>query len=96
MLVWNNECFQEYKQAGDPFSGPLDHANYSTFFTFILQFESPDVKVEKEVWAYPLISFIADLGGSLSLFVGVSLLSVWDCGEFLFQKFKKQWGFVCN
>ena len=82
--------FQEYKKAGDPYSSPLEHANYSTVFSFVLQIESPDVRVEKEVWAYPTISFMADLGGSLSLFVGVSLLSVWDCGEYLLQKFKQQ------
>ncbi len=81
---------QEYKKAGDLISGPVDDANYSTDFTFILQFESPDVRVEKEVWAYPTISFIADLGGSLSLFVGVSLLSAWDCGEYLLKKYKQQ------
>ena len=83
--------FQEYKKAADPYSGPIDsNANYSTDFSFILQFESPDVRVEKEVWAYPTISFIADLGGSLSLFVGVSLLSAWDCGEYLLEKYKRQ------
>ena len=67
----------------------MDNATYSTRFTFGLNFESPDVRVEKEVWAYPTISFIADLGGSLSLFVGVSLLSAWDCGEYLLEKFKQ-------
>ena len=68
----------------------MDQANYSRDFTFSLVFESPDVKVEKEVWAYPTISFLADLGGSLSLFLGVSLLSVWECGQFLMEKFKHQ------
>ena len=53
-------------------------------------FESPEVKVEREVWAYPTISFIADLGGALSLFVGVSLLSAWDCLEYLIRKYKQQ------
>ena len=84
------EYLQEYKKAGDLISGPVDNENYSTDFTFILQFESPDVREEKEVWAYSTISFIADLGGSLSLFVGVSLLSAWDCGIYLLEKFKQQ------
>ena len=82
--------FQEYRKAADPLSGPIDHANYSTRFMLSLLFESPDVRVEREVWAYPTISFIADLGGSLSLFVGVSLLSAWDCGIYLMEKFKQQ------
>ena len=82
--------FQEYKKAGDTVSGPIDNTTYSTHFSFVLQFDSADVRVEKEVWAYPTISFMADLGGALSLFVGVSLLSAWDCLEYLLEKYKQQ------
>ena len=45
-------------------------------------------KLEKEVWAYSTISFIADLGGALSLFVGVSFLSAWDCLDFMVKYIK--------
>ena len=89
--AWNNQCFQEYRQAGDPFSGPADHANYSTTFTFIQQLESPDVRVEREVWAYPTISFIADLGGALSLFLGVSFLSTWDLLDYICSRYQQNW-----
>ena len=39
---------------------------------------------------FSTISFIADLGGALSLFVGVSFLSVWDCGEYIVEKYKSK------
>ena len=81
--------FQGYKRAGDIITGPVDNETYSTNFTFLLRFESYDVRVEREVWAYPTISLIADLGGALSLFVGVSFLSAWDCLEYLYRKYKQ-------
>ena len=75
--------YQEYKAVADPTGGyinPLfsgDAAN--TSFAFVSTFASTKMRVETEVWAFSAISFIADLGGSLSLFVGVSFLSAWDC-----------------
>ena len=57
-------------------------------FTFIYGFASTEIRVETEVWAFPTISFIADLGGSLSLFIGVSFLSAWDCLEYFVIRFK--------
>ena len=54
---------------------------------FILRFMSTKIRSEKEVWAYRGLSFIADQGGSLSLFVGVSLLSLWDSLEFCLTRF---------
>ena len=59
-------------------------------FTFIYGFASTEIRVETEVWAYPTISFIADLGGSLGLFVGVSFLSAWDFLEYLFLRFRSR------
>ena len=50
-------------------------------------FTSTKIRSEKEVWAYDTISFIADLGGALSLFVGVSFLSVWDCFDYIRSKY---------
>ena len=35
---------QEYKKAEDPLRGPIDSAEYSSDFVFILQFQSPVVK----------------------------------------------------
>ena len=60
----------------------------SSHFTFTYGFASTDIRVEEEVWAFPVISFVADLGGSLSLFIGVSLLSAWDLLEHLVIRYK--------
>ena len=61
---------------------------FFSHFTFIYGFASTEIRVETEVWGYPTISFIADLGGSLGLFVGVSFLSAWDFLEYLFLRFR--------
>ena len=39
-------------------------------------------------WTNENAGYKAELGGALSLFLGVSLLSAWDCGEFLVDKYK--------
>ena len=56
---------------------------------FVTNFDNTEVQLEKEVWAYEPISFIGDLGGSLGLFIGVSFLSVWDLGEYVFDIYKQ-------
>ena len=35
------------------------------------------VEMEKEEWAFPLRSLIADCGGTLGLFVGFNFLMIW-------------------
>ena len=82
---------QEYKLAGDCFGGETDAAfkgeHGGSNFLLILRFESTKIRSEKEVWAYRTLSFLADQGGSISLFVGVSLLSVWDSAEYFLTRF---------
>ena len=58
-------------------------------FLFINSFDYTEARQEKEVWAYPVISFIAEMGGSLGLFIGVSFLSVWDLLEFIFDRYRQ-------
>ena len=58
-------------------------------FLFINSFDSTEGRLEKEVWAYPFISFIAEMGGSLGIFIGVSFLSVWDFWEYVFDIYKQ-------
>ena len=55
---------------------------------FVYNLASTNVVVETEVWAYSTISFVAEMGGALGLFVGFSFLSAWDCLVFLFEKYK--------
>ena len=59
------------------------------YFLFMNSFDDTEVRLEKEVWPYPAISFIAEMGGALGLFIGVSFLSVWDFWEFVFDKYKQ-------
>ena len=58
-------------------------------FVLLFSLASTEIPAEREVWAYTTISLIADLGGALSLFVGVSALSVWDCFEYILQRYKQ-------
>ena len=62
---------------------------FANNFLFINSFDYTEARQEKEVWAYPAISFIAEMGGSLGLFIGVSFLSVWDFGEYVFDIYKQ-------
>ena len=36
-----------------------------------------------------IFTVVAEMGGELGLFIGVSFLSVWDLGEFIFDKYKQ-------
>ena len=54
---------------------------------------SSEVKIEKEAYVYPAISFIGELGGSLGLFLGFSFLTIFDIFDIIvkiFEYFKKQ------
>ena len=41
---------------------------------------------ETEDWVYPEISWIAEFGGALGLFVGFSFYMIWDIAEWLLSK----------
>ena len=53
-----------------------------------LMYASPTIHVEKEEEAYSVRSLVADLGGSLGLFIGFNFLMIWDLIMFLFEKVK--------
>ena len=59
----------------------------SEFFGLIfgLTFASTDVTIEEEIFIYPLTSFLAELGGSLGMFLGFSLLMIWDIASVAIQ-----------
>uniref|UniRef100_A0A0P4WI29 Uncharacterized protein n=1 Tax=Scylla olivacea TaxID=85551 RepID=A0A0P4WI29_SCYOL len=44
-----------------------------------LNFTSPKVRVETEVDMYPFSQLASDFGGSLGLFLGMSVLTMWQC-----------------
>ena len=47
-------------------------------FLFSLVSVSNNTYVETEMPVYPWTSFVAEFGGSLGLFLGVSFMSLWD------------------
>ena len=44
-----------------------------------LNFTSPKLRVENEVDMYPFSQLASDIGGSLGLFLGMSVLTMWQC-----------------
>ena len=42
--------------------------------------------MEEEDWVYPELSFIAEFGGALGMFLGFSFYMLWDLGEFALKK----------
>ena len=45
---------------------------------FMFGFSSTTLTLKQETLVYPTASFIAEVGGSLGLFVGFSFLNLWD------------------
>ena len=66
------------------------HIILSYVFRFQLRIRlvSTDLRIEKEAYVYPAISFIGELGGSLGLFVGFSFLTIFDFFDFIENIFK--------
>ena len=50
---------------------------YCRDFAFGINFVSTDVRIEREVAIYPLLSFVSELGGSLGLFLILQICSVY-------------------
>ena len=44
---------------------------------------SPHIQVETETLVYPFSSLVAEVGGVLGLFLGVSFMTIWDGIEHL-------------
>ena len=45
---------------------------------FTFGFPNSFIKVKEDKWLYPIETFIAEVGGSLGLFLGFSFLGFWD------------------
>ena len=55
-------------------------------FVFSLWAVSNNTRIETEVLVYPLTSLVAEFGGTMGLFLGVSLITIWDGTEYIFKK----------
>ena len=60
----------------------------------MFSFSSNSVTVKEEAYIYPLPSFVAEVGGSLGLFLGFSFLGIWDWvisgATLLYNKYNKR------
>ena len=45
---------------------------------FAVSFSTTEILVLEEVYIYPLLSCISEMGGALGLFLGFSFLMIWD------------------
>ena len=66
-----------------------DDGEYSSV-GFIFGFSSSFLTVVEDKWLYPIETFIAEVGGSLGLFLGFSFLGCWDLIIFIMHYFVKK------
>ena len=71
--------YRHYQVYGEDMKGLM--AGYGVGIVFL----STEFTLEEEAYVYPFISFVAEFGGALGLFLGFSFLMVW---EFLYALFK--------
>ena len=64
--------FREYKILNDLMKGVTSR------FGIGMVFHSTEITLEEEDYVYPLVSFVAEFGGALGMFLGFSFLMVWD------------------
>ena len=50
---------------------------------------STNILVEREVYAYPWVSLLAEFGGALGLFLGFSFVMVWDVFDWMMKIFSR-------
>ena len=78
----NKPCrYNKYQIIGDIHTSSFN----SSAFLFSLVASSNDTLVETETLMFPWTSLVAEFGGTLSLFLGVSFMTVWD-KVFLFKR----------
>ena len=51
---------------------------FANVYGYGLAYATTEVRIEEEDWVYPGLSFIGEFGGSLGLFLGFSLMTIWD------------------
>ena len=83
-------CF--YQFAFQLIDDPIESMYRDPNKTVIVPMFDPTVEVLKEQEAYPILSFVADFGGILGLFIGFNFLMVWGwlmwCGKNILARFK--------
>ena len=46
-----------------------------------------EISIEEEQWVYPEMSFLAEFGGALGMFLGFSFIMIWDFVTYWLLKF---------
>ena len=67
--------YKEYVQAGKLTKKNADSEEKCTITMFAA---SPDTTVSTDVYLFPLAALVAEFGGTLGLFLGVSFMTLWD------------------
>ena len=70
---------------------PFTAGSYGTNFSFTplyISFSSSKITVEKEFVSYSYLSFVADCGGLLGLFIGFNFVMFWDLIVIIYQKIR--------
>ena len=68
--------YYEYRTVGRPLPSVSGRRSYTSFFGLL--YVSTSTVTEVEMLAYPWTSLVAEFGGTLGLFLGLSFMNVWD------------------
>ena len=91
IIVKQTECltpcqYKEFKFAAEP-----DNYEMRNRKAIKLMFPDNEVTIETEVELYNFISLVSDIGGAHGLFLGFSLIMVWDGAEGILRIMRKYW-----
>ena len=68
--------YYEYRAVGLPRPSLNGQKGYVSYFGVL--YVSTETMMEVEMWAYPWTSLVAEFGGTLGLFLGLSFMNFWD------------------
>ena len=80
--------YKEYKLAGKE--------EGSAYKNILYLLANDEVMIEKEITSYSGLSLLADIGGSLGMFLGFSFLMVWDAAEAAILRIIHAWDVKTN
>ena len=66
----------------------FDSDKSQNYTTLIVNMASKKILVEREIESYSFLSFVADCGGLLGLFIGFNFLMIFDLFVEIFNKIK--------
>ena len=70
--------YLEYKFHGDAIPSSFKLSESSNYFVFSLLAHTRFTSVAKEELLYPSSTMVAEVGGTLGLFLGFSFMTIWD------------------